>query len=150
MLFAGACVNADGTRPRDVPPLAHATLVHGVPSGGARRQRACYPRTGGVTPPREASVEHDLTEKVPHRVQTRFELAIRRMVDAWLEAGRMEVSAVDVKLARVRYEFEVDGRQFRNADQVLTSIADRWDRGTPIQILYLPHEDYDSVIISTS
>ena len=45
-------------------------------------------------------MEHDLTEKVPHRVQTRFELAIRRMVDAWLEAGRMEVSAVDVKLAR--------------------------------------------------
>ena len=45
-------------------------------------------------------MEHDLTEKVPHRVQTRFELAIRRMVDAWLEAGRMEVSAGDVKLAR--------------------------------------------------
>jgi len=45
-------------------------------------------------------VEHNLTEKVPHRVQTRFELAIRRMVDAWLEAGRMEVSAGDVKLAR--------------------------------------------------
>ncbi len=45
-------------------------------------------------------MEHDLTEKVPHRVQTRFELAIRRMVDAWLDAGRMEVSAGDVKLAR--------------------------------------------------
>ena len=45
-------------------------------------------------------MEHDLTEKVPHRVQTRFELAIRRMVDSWLEAGRMEVSAGDVKLAR--------------------------------------------------
>jgi len=45
-------------------------------------------------------VEQDLTEKIPHRVQTRFELAIRRMVDAWLEAGRMDVSAGDVKLAR--------------------------------------------------
>ena len=45
-------------------------------------------------------MEHDLTEKIPHRVQTRFELAIRRMVDEWLEAGRMEVSAGDVKLAR--------------------------------------------------
>jgi hypothetical protein len=45
-------------------------------------------------------VEHDLTEKVPHRVQTRFELAIRRMVDAWLDAGRMDVSAGDLKLAR--------------------------------------------------
>ena len=45
-------------------------------------------------------MEHDLTEKTPHRVETRFELAIRRMVDAWLGAGRMEVSSGDVKLAR--------------------------------------------------
>jgi len=45
-------------------------------------------------------VEHDLTETIPHRVHTRFELAIRRMVDTWLDAGRMEVSAGDVKLAR--------------------------------------------------
>ena len=45
-------------------------------------------------------MEHDLTEKVPYRVQTRFELAIRRMVDTWLDAGRMDVSAGDVKLAR--------------------------------------------------
>jgi hypothetical protein len=45
-------------------------------------------------------VEHDLTEKRPHRVETRFELAIRRMVDAWLAAGRMDVSAGDLQLAR--------------------------------------------------
>jgi hypothetical protein len=45
-------------------------------------------------------VEHDVTQKVPHRVQTRFELAIRRMVDSWLDAGRVDVSAGDVKLAR--------------------------------------------------
>ena len=45
-------------------------------------------------------MEHDVTQKVPHRVQTRFELAIRRMVDSWLDAGRVDVSAGDVKLAR--------------------------------------------------
>jgi hypothetical protein len=58
--------------------------------------------------------------------------------------------AFEVKLTRVKYEFEVDGRQFRDTDQVLTWIADRWDRGTPIQILYMPDQDYDSVIVSTS
>ena len=58
--------------------------------------------------------------------------------------------AFDVKLARVKYEFEADGRMFRDADQVLTSIADRWDRGTLIQILYRPDQDYDSVIATTS
>jgi hypothetical protein len=45
-------------------------------------------------------VEHDLTEKQAHPVRTRFELAIGRMMDAWLTAGRISVSAGDVKLAR--------------------------------------------------
>lgn len=62
----------------------------------------------------------------------------------------LEDVAFDVKLTRVRYEFEADGRTHRDADQVLTSIADRWDRGTPIHILYIAERDYDSVIVSTS
>ena len=55
-----------------------------------------------------------------------------------------------VKHAKVRYEFEVDGRARRDTDLVLPVIADRWERGTIIQILYLPERDYESVIISTS
>ena len=62
----------------------------------------------------------------------------------------LEDIAFDVKLTRVRYEFEVNGRLVRDSDQVLTSIANRWDRGSVIQILYDPDDDYDSVIISTS
>ena len=50
------------------------------------------------------------------------------------------------ELARVKYEFEADWRMFRDAYQVLTSIPDRWDRGTLIHILYSPEQDYDSVI----
>jgi serine/threonine protein kinase len=61
-----------------------------------------------------------------------------------------EEVAFEKKLTRVRYEFEVDGRRFRDADLVLPSIAERWDPGTLIQILYLPDRDYDSAIISTS
>ena len=45
-------------------------------------------------------MEHDLTEKVPHPVRTRFELAIGRMIETWLAAGRIAVSSTDVKLAR--------------------------------------------------
>ena len=45
-------------------------------------------------------MEYDVTEKVPHPVHTRFELAIGRMIEAWLAAGRIAVSASDVKLAR--------------------------------------------------
>ena len=56
----------------------------------------------------------------------------------------------DEKLTRVRYEFEVEGRRRRGSDQVLPAIGEHWDRGDPIQILYLPDRDFDSVIISTS
>ena len=45
-------------------------------------------------------MEYDLTEKRPRPVRTRFELAIGRMMDAWIEAGRLRVSAKDFKLAR--------------------------------------------------
>ena len=56
----------------------------------------------------------------------------------------------EIKLTRVRYEFEVGGRLIRDHDRILPVIARRWDRGSLIQILYLPDQDCDSVIISTS
>jgi hypothetical protein len=45
-------------------------------------------------------VEHDLTQDRPHTVYTRFELGVQRMIDAWMAAGRLEVSPADVQLAR--------------------------------------------------
>ena len=47
----------------------------------------------------DSIVEHDLTEERAHPVRTRFELAVRRMMNAWLAAGRIRVSPADVKLA---------------------------------------------------
>jgi len=67
------------------------------------------------------------------------------VIDMTLEPVGFEVS-----MMRVRYEFEADGLLQRDSDQVLPSIAGRWDAGTAIQILYLPEAQYDSVIISTS
>lgn len=62
----------------------------------------------------------------------------------------LEDLAFGAKLARVRYEFEADGQRHRDSDSTLPSIAERWDIGAPIQVLYLPDEDYDSIIISAS
>ncbi len=63
---------------------------------------------------------------------------------------RMEPTAFAQELARVSYQFEADGVQHRDTDQTLPAIADRWQPGDRVQILYLPHEGYDSVIISIS
>ena len=71
--------------------------------------------------------------------------ATARVIDMTLED-----IAFNIKITRVRYEFEIDGWLRRDSDQVLTAIANRWDRGTPIQILYIPARDYDSIIVSTS
>jgi serine/threonine protein kinase len=54
------------------------------------------------------------------------------------------------KMSRVRYQFEVDGRLVRSSDSILPGIAERWQPGDPVQVLYLPDDDYDSIIISTS
>jgi predicted Ser/Thr protein kinase len=65
-------------------------------------------------------------------------------------AIRTEPTAFAQELARVSYQFEADGLLYRDADQVLPAIADRWQPGDRVQILYLPHEGYDSVVISVS
>jgi serine/threonine protein kinase len=62
----------------------------------------------------------------------------------------LEPIAFGEKLSRVSYEYEADGRLFRDSDQVLPVIANRWQPGDVIQILYIAVPDHDSVIISTS
>jgi hypothetical protein len=84
----------------------------------------------------------------------------KRRLEEFLKLGEpavarvLEISlenvAFDVQLSRVRYEFEAGGRTHRDADNVLQSVAVRWDRDSLIQILYIADRDYDSVIISTS
>ncbi len=45
-------------------------------------------------------MEEILTEQRIKQVSSRFELAVGRMVDGWLAAGRVHVSPADVRLAR--------------------------------------------------
>ncbi|MFN2564232.1 MAG: serine/threonine protein kinase [Gemmatimonadaceae bacterium] len=63
---------------------------------------------------------------------------------------RLEKIEFDQHLARVSYQFEADGRMHRDVDQVLPVVADRWQPGDRVQVLYIPERDYDSVIVSTS
>jgi hypothetical protein len=56
----------------------------------------------------------------------------------------------DSSISRVTYQFDAGGELHRDADQVLPMIANRWQPGDRIQVLYLPDLGYDSVIISTS
>jgi serine/threonine protein kinase len=60
---------------------------------------------------------------------------------------RIETVAFDQRLARVSYEFEADGGTHRDVDQVLPVLADRWQPGDRIQVLYIPQRGYESVIV---
>jgi hypothetical protein len=45
-------------------------------------------------------VEENLTEQRIKAVSSRFELAVSRIIDGWLESGRVNVSPSDARLAR--------------------------------------------------
>jgi len=45
-------------------------------------------------------LEQNVLDQTARPVETRFELAAWRMVEGWLTAGRIDVSAVDARLAR--------------------------------------------------
>ena len=79
---------------------------------------------------------------------------LRRFVENGLPAQaqitsiQIEKTAFESTIARVSYQFEAEGELHRDTDQVLPSIAGRWQAGDNVQILYLPELQYDSVIIS--
>ena len=62
----------------------------------------------------------------------------------------LESTAFGEKLARVAYEFVADGVVHRDSDRVRPVIAGKWMPGDTIEILYLPNDEYDSAIISTT
>ncbi|MEX2154482.1 MAG: serine/threonine-protein kinase [Gemmatimonadaceae bacterium] len=71
------------------------------------------------------------------------------------EAAIAEVTRIDSeklpfdeKISRVGYQFHADGHIHRDSDTVLPAIANRWQQGDQIPVLYLPDRDYDSVIVA--
>jgi serine/threonine protein kinase len=82
----------------------------------------------------------------------------RRRVRPFLERGVLVPGTVlgmesvdvgfQVKMARVRYQFQTEQGLIRSSDQVLPNIAERWQEGDSIEVLYLPDRDHDSIIAS--
>jgi hypothetical protein len=70
---------------------------------------------------------------------------------AMAEILKMELQpmAFDEKLTRITYQFEADGALHRDSDAVLPVIADRWQPGDRIPILFIADRRYDSVIVAT-
>jgi hypothetical protein len=66
-----------------------------------------------------------------------------------VEKGEVDIGFGE-KLAKVRFEFEADGRLHVGSDQVMPWITDRWPPGQTVHVLYLPDRDYDSIIVPTA
>jgi len=49
---------------------------------------------------------------------------------------------------RVRFQYEADGQLHRSSDTVAQAVADKWRPGDQVEILYLPEDNYDGVVIS--
>jgi len=87
-----------------------------------------------------------------------FAAAKRRRMDRFFRFGTPALAEVlkmephdlafGEKLVRVSFQFTVDGRLYRDSDPVLPAIADRWQPGDRIPILYLPDRDCDAVIVA--
>ncbi|MFN0177853.1 MAG: serine/threonine protein kinase [Gemmatimonadales bacterium] len=77
---------------------------------------------------------------------------LQKGVPATAEIVTMQDTKDDLgqKLNRIRYQWEVDGQFHRHSEEVLASIADKWLVGDQIRILYLPDEEFDSLVISTA
>ncbi len=62
---------------------------------------------------------------------------------------QFETTSAGERTSKVSYDFVADGELRRDADNVHPMIAQRWAPGDVIRILYIPEQDYQSVIIST-
>jgi serine/threonine protein kinase len=66
---------------------------------------------------------------------------------AVITAMQDEKVEFNVKMTRVRYEWEADGQVRRDSDEAFASLSDRWRAGDQVEILYDPARRYDSVIV---
>jgi hypothetical protein len=73
-------------------------------------------------------VEHIVTEERIQAVSTRFELAVQRMIERWNSAGRVQIDANDVRMAR---EFlEQEGCKVEDLPDLRVRVVSRRGRGS--------------------
>ena len=87
-----------------------------------------------------------------HSRRIRLRRFIRHGIPAVARIHRIdsETSVFRGRLARVHYEFEVNGVLNRDSDQVLQLLAGRWELNQYVAILYIARVPYVSVIVSES
>jgi serine/threonine protein kinase len=80
----------------------------------------------------------------------RTELFFREGVSAMatITAIRNEKGPFEAPMAKVQYEFTLDGALHRDTDSILPQIANRWRVGDTIQVLVIPDRAYDSIIVT--
>ncbi len=82
-------------------------------------------------------------------------LRVSRFLEHGLPATAEIISIQDAKddlgtkICRIRYQWESEGVLHRGSDEVWASLSSRWLAGDQIQILYLPDNDFDSLVITT-
>ena len=75
-------------------------------------------------------MDQNVLENRPRQVRTRFELVARRLVESWLAAGNMQVSASDMRSAR---EFlELTGMRVEETPGVLIRLVTRGGRAREV------------------
>lgn len=79
------------------------------------------------------------------RLQQFFEEGIPAVAEVL--AMQDEKKEFELKVCRVRYEWEADGEMHRDSDEAFSYVSDKWRVGDQIRILYHPGLDYDSVIV---
>lgn len=68
---------------------------------------------------------------------------------AEITAIESEMNELGSRHGRVRFQYEAEGQLHRSSDTAPLAVADKWRPGDHIEVLYLPDDDYDAVIIST-
>jgi hypothetical protein len=65
-----------------------------------------------------------------------------------IRAMETETTSFGTKVSKVSYDFTVGGEVYRNADRVDLAIGERMAPGDRIRVLYIPEENFDSVVVS--
>ena len=98
--------------------------------------------TAGVLPITFVSMANQRRRRIRRFVMTGMPAVAR------IERINVEKGAFDAQMARVAYDYEVNGRICRSADVVLPQLADRWRVGDYINVLYDPERTSSSVIVN--
>ena len=75
-------------------------------------------------------MEQNVTDEIPRKIRSRFELAARGWVERWLEAGHMRISASDLQI--VREFLELAGMKVEDVPGLRVRLVNRQGRSQEV------------------